>query len=215
MKKRLNIIRYVFLGILICAAAFNVYLKSDMIFNDVETTTRSQENRDDLGSYCINLTPNRFIIMDSLFNEKTGQWMSAYIKEVSVYIPEEENAKPSIADTIVNYVKAILMLGSAGMIFFNFIYMIDSVEKSIVFAWKNVRRLRLIGLGLFIFFIVDAFSFIYSGFIEKDLIKISDYSVVMESISTVGILTGGVVAFFVAEIFAVGLRLKEEQDLTI
>ena len=215
MKKRLRIVRYVLLGTLICTAVFKVYLKSDMIFNDVETTTRNQEYKDNFGSYYINLTPDKLVVADSLFDEKTGRWMLARIKEVSVYIPEEEKTKPSMVSVFMNGAYAILILGSFGMIVFNSIFIMNSVERAVVFAWINVRRLRLISLGLFIVFILDTINSIYNNFIVKDLIKISDYSTIMEPFSSIGLLLGGVIAFIAAEIFAVGLRLKEEQELTI
>jgi len=69
-------------------------------------------------------------------------------------------------------------------------------------------------IGFILLFIAEAMNSIYDSYIASSLIKISDYSIIMGSFNT-SYLVISMVTFILAEIFAVGLRLKEEQELTI
>ena len=214
MKKRLKIISYVFIGIFVCGAVLNMYLKSDIMFNNVENSTRHQESRSSFNSYDIKFAPDQFAIPDSLFYEKTGKWVPACIKEVEVYMPREENEHSSATNIIMKLVYTILIFGSAIMIFYSLSRIMNSVEKSVVFSWKNVRRIRFMSIGFILLFIAEAMNSIYYSYIASSLIKVSDYSIIKGSFN-LSFLVISMVTFILAEIFAVGLRLKEEQELTI
>ena len=132
----------------------------------------------------------------------------------SVYMPESEDMKFHVADIFVKSIFIVMALTAIIMLIFNFIKIMISVNKSEIFAWINVRRLKRIGLSFILFFISEALISIYDGIVTTEMIKLSDYSILMESFS-VNALVEGMIAYIVAEIFAVGLRLKEEQELTI
>ena len=216
MKKRLNIITLIFIGIIICVSVVNIYLKSDYIFNIAEAadSAANYSSRKTGSSYSLRLGSNQFSVQDSLYNEKTGVWMPSNIKEVVVYFPESEEIKFHVADIFVKSIFLVMALTAIIMLIFNFIKIMISVNKSEIFAWINVRRLRRIGLSFILFFVSGALISIYDGIVTAEMIKLSDYSILMESFS-VNALIEGMIAYIVAEIFAVGLRLKEEQELTI
>ena len=90
--------------------------------------------------------------------------------------------------------------------FVSFIRFILNVNRDKVFVWENVRLLRWTGGGLLIavlsISIHDAIEHIPLEKIYHDYAPMSD-------------LTFGVFCLIVAEVFAIGLKLKEEQDLTI
>ena len=216
MKKRLNIITFIFIGVIICVSVVNIYLKSDYIFNIEEAVDSAADysSRKSGNSYSLRLGANQFSVQDSLYNEKTGVWMPSNIKEVVVYAPESEGAKFHVADIFVKSIFIIMALTAIIMLIYNFIKIMISVNKSEIFVWINVRRLRRIGLSFILIFISKALMSIYEGIVTAEMIKLSDYSILMESLS-VNALVDGMIAFVVAEIFAVGLRIKEEQELTI
>ena len=195
MKKRLNIVTFIFIGIIICVSVFNVYLKSNLSIAEAADSTGSH-------TFSLNFSTNQESFPDTLYNEKTGERIPANIREGTIEAPKGDNTQISV----VGVSALVMVLTAIIMLIFNFIKIIASVNKSIIFAWINVRRLRIIGLGFILFFVLDVLMSIY------DSVATSGF--VMEALSA-SYLIEGMIAFVVAEIFAVGLRLKEEQDLTI
>ena len=231
MKKRLNIITFLFICIIIIASALEVYLKSDHMFNVNQTQDQveigfhysSEGNAQDVSdndrrkgyeSFSLRLNPDKYSTPDSLYNEKTGKWMPTYAKEVKVYVKKDEIEYPYVDNFVVKILFVIIALTGSYLIIVNFIKLLISVNKSVIFDWINVRRLRKIGTGLILCFISDAINSIYESVLALGTIKLSSYSIIMETFSE-NLLIEGMIAFIIAEIFAVGLRLKEEQDLTI
>ncbi len=84
---------------------------------------------------------------------------------------------------------------------------VRNINKSIVFSWKNVRLFRWSGIMLFIHYFLST------------AINQIDYRVFHSFdgrwVNNMPALVPAVFILLVAEIFAVGLRLQEEQDLTI
>ena len=195
MKKRLNIVTFIFIGIIICVSVFNVYLKSDLNIAETADSTGSH-------TFSIDFSTNQHSFPDTLYNEKTGERLPANIREGTIEAPKGDNTQISV----VGVFALVMVLTAIIMLIFNFIKIMLSVNKSMIFAWINVRRLRMIGLSFILIFISDVLMSIHDSIVTSGF--------VMESLS-VSYLINGMIAFVVAEIFAVGLRLKEEQDLTI
>jgi len=226
MKKRLNIITFLFIGIIILATVLEVYLKSDNMFKINRTSDQIEmefhssegnvkdESKRDYESFSLRLNPDKVFAPDSLYNEKTGKWMLSCAKEVNVYIKKDEIEYPYVNDIIVKLLFVIIAVAGSYMLIVNFVKILISVNRSVIFDWINVRRLRKIGTGLILIFIADAIISIYESVLAIGILKISNYSIIMETFSE-NLLIEGMIAFIIAEIFAVGLRLKEEQDLTI
>jgi len=89
-------------------------------------------------------------------------------------------------------------------VFVAFIKFILNVNKDKVFIWDNVKLLRRIGWG----YLILAFAFIFVCWLNKETWEtIFDYNE--------DTIFFGVFALIMSEVFAIGLKLKEEQDLTI
>ena len=88
--------------------------------------------------------------------------------------------------------------------FVSFIRFILNVNRNEVFVWENVNLLRLTGVGLLIMALIVSADEYFTG---TSLIEVYD--------NYFDILIFCVFNLIVAEAFAVGLKLKEEQDLTI
>ena len=79
-----------------------------------------------------------------------------------------------------------------------------NVNRDKVFVWQNVALLRWAGWGLLIPYIIIIVSELLNHVpIRQIYIEDSDS------------LIFGVFCLIMAEVFAIGLKLKEEQDLTI
>ena len=96
-----------------------------------------------------------------------------------------------------------------------FIRLIVSINKSDIFNWKNVRRLRRLGVLLIIGFVCTfLLAFLSFHNVEK-VFSVTGYSLSMADMVHITSLVLGISALIVAEVFAIGLKMKEEQDLTI
>ena len=88
----------------------------------------------------------------------------------------------------------------------SFIRFILNVNRDKVFIWENVRLLRWTGWG---FLVAILCMSVHDLIVHVPLEKIyQDYSPMSD-------FTFGVFCLIVAEVFAIGLKLQEEQDLTI
>jgi hypothetical protein len=88
--------------------------------------------------------------------------------------------------------------------FVSFVRFILNVNRDKVFVWKNVSLLRWTGWGLLIPFIgVVVYDVLHHVPVEQ-IYKEDTYCFVFS-----------VFCLIVSEVFAIGLKLKEEQDLTI
>lgn len=96
-----------------------------------------------------------------------------------------------------------------------FAKLIIAINKSRIFDWKNVRRLRWLGAILILNFICSAFPAYISAYELSGVFSISGYSVNLSGLVSKLTLVLGLVALIVGEVFAIGLKMKEEQDLTI
>ena len=87
--------------------------------------------------------------------------------------------------------------------------------QGVIFNWKNVRRLRRLGVLLIIGFVCTfLLAFLSFHNVEK-VFSVTGYSLSMADMVHITSLVLGISALIVAEVFAIGLKMKEEQELTI
>ncbi|MDL2243925.1 DUF2975 domain-containing protein [Parabacteroides sp. OttesenSCG-928-J18] len=158
----------------------------------------------------IHLTPEvSGSTVGELINEKTGEVMPANIRSATV------NVAPDTPFQTYQTISAFLLVGAIILIAVYFLKIIIAVNRSVVFDWINVKRIRNMGIGLLVVFVLDFGNFIYSKILVDQLIEIEGYRTIgNESFSFLYFILG-LSAFLIAEVFAIGLRLREEQELTI
>ena len=78
------------------------------------------------------------------------------------------------------------------------------MNRNKVFVWENVNLLRLTACGLMILAVIASCDELYTG---CTFVEVYDHFF--------DAFIFGVFDLIVAEVFAVGLKLQEEQDLTI
>lgn len=88
--------------------------------------------------------------------------------------------------------------------FVSFIRFILNVNHNKVFVWENVKLLRLSAYGLIFIATIVTGNDLCSG--GDDIELYDDYF---------DTLLFGIFSLIVAEVFAIGLKLQQEQDLTI
>jgi len=110
---------------------------------------------------------------------------------------------------------ALVIAALVILLIYWFIKLIFNINKSIIFEWKNVKLLRKIGILLIGFYVCGIiFAFLFGNY-ASSLVSIPGYFLDNSKFFSYGSLIQGIIALIVAEIFAIGLKLKEEQDLTV
>ena len=106
--------------------------------------------------------------------------------------------------SLLGFIAEMFAIVAALVSFISFIRFILNVNRNKVFVWENVNLLRLTACGLMILAVVATCDELYSGCSFVDV-----YEHFFDA------FLFGVFNLIIADVFAVGLKLKEEQDLTI
>ena len=101
-------------------------------------------------------------------------------------------------------IAGLVVVIAAIVSFVCFLRFILNVNSNEVFVWDNVSLLRLTGIGLLVVVLIIA---------GDELIDGRSFSSVLDKYTDMLIFS--VFNLIVAEAFAIGLKLKQEQDLTI
>ena len=148
---------------------------------------------------------------DSIFNTKTDVWTPMQYSEITTRV--ENN--PGITRITITLILSLSYIAAAIIAFICFIILIININKSYIFEWKNVRLLRRIGIAL----ITTSLIVIILGYLNyhtvSSQIQLKDYDFDYSNILQTGNLMLGLASLLIAEIFAIGLKLREEQELTI
>jgi hypothetical protein len=104
----------------------------------------------------------------------------------------------------IDMLLCLAVLVAAIVSFVCFFRFIVNVNRNKVFEWGNVLLLRITGLGLLVFALLGS---------AEELLNDVSLEEVYEDFYEILIFC--VFNLIVAEVFAIGLKLKEEQDLTI
>ena len=105
---------------------------------------------------------------------------------------------------IIVYLYGFVVIVAAIVSFVCFLRFILNVNQNNVLTGENVNLLRLTGVGLLIITVFALCSTLWEG---------ENFAVALDK--NIGLMILSVFNLIVAEAFAIGLKLKEEQDLTI
>ena len=105
---------------------------------------------------------------------------------------------------ILEFFAEMFAIVAALVAFISFIRFILNVNRNEVFVWENVNLLRLTACGLMILALVAACDEFLTG---SSFVEVYDHFF--------DAFLFGVFNLIIAEVFAVGLKLQEEQELTI
>lgn len=147
---------------------------------------------------------------DSIINAKSGESLSVVHTQMAVRVGKGI----SYPYVIVNACCSLIGIASgiAALIFF--ILLILDINRSQIFEWKNVRRLRWLGGLLIVFFACYLIPQIANYRDLKEILALDKYIITPYAIELTDLLLG-LACLVVAESFSIGLKIKEEQELTI
>ena len=163
----------------------------------------------------VHLSPRTFDmehwLADSVYNAKTQQYVPAMYAELMVSVPREESAAMQAAGTLLGLLKLAASIWAIVL----FIRWVVAVNRADIFTWRNVRRLRLMGV---LMLVSCAATWLMEYLMLHDLeqaFALPGYELSLAGTVSLSVLLLGLCSLIVAEVFAIGLRMKEEQDLTI
>ena len=111
---------------------------------------------------------------------------------------------PSGWIALIGFLFGFMVIVAAIVSFVCFLRFILNVNQNNVLTGENVNLLRLTGIGLLIIAVFVLCSTLWEG---------ENFAVAFDE--TIGLMIFSVFNLIVAEAFAIGLKLKEEQELTI
>lgn len=150
-------------------------------------------------------------IIDSVYNTKTNSYVPTDVQKVQISISENENPGYGIAIGIMGFLLLPLLLA----VIILFLKLIADIQSALIFTKANVLRLRWIGVCLLLIGVIYTIGNYMELVFVRSAVEISGYEITGEGMIEFPSLINAMIAFLAAEIFAIGLRLKEEQELTI
>ena len=147
---------------------------------------------------------------DTIINAKSGIKVPVAHTEMAVQVAKDRN----YTLLIINSSCSLLNIFTKIAALIIFVLIIMNINKSQIFEWRNVHRLRLLGALLITSFVLDLLPKITNYWGLKDIFAMDKYVIAPLAIQVTDMLLG-LGCLIVAETFAIGLRIKEEQELTI
>ena len=198
MKKKLNLLCAIIFAVLLLSLSENIY---SMVWGAIEGGKAGMENK---AGEINNLHPlmllpdNLSSTSDSIYNEM-------------VTVDTDAPGWLALINTLLSFI--LIIFGIKAVL--QFIKFIRNINRSDIFCWANVKLLRKLGTSLLITFAATLTSTYMHTWQLSQVLKIPGYSYNWLNPFSHSSLLLGVLAFVIAEVFAIGLKMKEEQDLTI
>ena len=216
MKKRLNLIC---LGIVLAVLVSMSFLFSTFYYGfkagiDAYEQGAAGVEKLDVTYKMIGTMPTDVITNETAtaINEKDGSTVSILPFISMIGIPNEKaDATDSIFLSLLDWMVIICCIYAI----VQFVKMIRNIHRNIIFDWANVKRLRRLGLSLILCFCCSLVTFAINNHLVSQAISLKDCDFSIAFQFSDPTLLIGFTALLFAEIFAIGLKMKEENDLTI
>lgn len=222
MKRRLNILCVIVVLVLSYSVFetgyyFVVGVKAG-VEAGVEAKTSVERQKELMNMKYISLLPknlsmagNGEFFLDSIYNEKSAGYVPATYSSMMVSVDTKSTVWSQMTYSLLN----LAHIGICVWAIILFIRLVISINKSDIFKWKNVRRLRLLGLALIVSFCTALLPAYLTLNSVEQVFSVRGYDLNLSDMVNTTTLVLGLSTLIVAEVFAIGLKMKEEQDLTI
>ncbi len=214
MKKRLNVLCVlVFVIIGIGLMPFVYWMAVGMKAGYESSPERVRDIDAAMNAETVHLMPVGISHLEhgTIRNDVTGEQVALWPQNIAVSAGVDY---PGWYD-VVNTLAAVLGVAAVVVVVVLFLKLILRVNRGYVFEWRNVRLLRWLGGIQLAASIVVTLLQIYGASVVSGQFRVSGYATDYFSYVSVLELSIGMVALIAAEIFAIGLKMKEEQELTI
>ncbi|MCD8176568.1 MAG: DUF2975 domain-containing protein [Tannerellaceae bacterium] len=185
-------------------------------FNAGINSSRDNKENGKVESLFIAIRPLRMVDKPTLlYNVQSGEWMPGRIQNCIIKIEIAGNNIGFVIFEGVLILLAFLCFPAALVMLTSFIKIILSVGKNHVFEWKNIKRIRKVGACFLFIFLFSFSTGLYNYLLANTLIDIPGYKITLGHMLDISYLLFGLVALIIVEVYSIGLKLKEEEELTI
>lgn len=216
MKKRFNLIcAGIVIAIIISVSfLFNIFIYGFQAGIDAYEQGKAGIERQDVSYEVLFTIPTAVINNQTAkaVNQKDGTELSIMPLASLIGVPTKDiSATQSVLRTLLDLINMISIIYAL----IQFVKMVRNIHRNIIFDWLNVKRLRRLGCALIISYCSSlALIMVNNHFISQVIsLKDSVFSASMQLSEPTLII--GFTALLFGEIFAIGLRMKEENDMTI
>lgn len=217
MKKRLNLFCLCVIVAFLLSISGNVQMIVQMFINGVEIGMKAAEEGGEMPVVPVykqihTMPTDLTEVTGTVTNLKDGGELA--IKPLVSLVecpPMQTNPATTLLESIVALVVIVGFIYAAVY----FCKLIVQINRNIVFDWTNVKYLRRIGWSLIAMFFCAFVSVWITNYqlSQEVALKGTEFNLLLAFSDPTFIL--GFIALLAAEVFAIGLRLKEENDLTI
>ena len=174
MKRRLNIL-CLLVFLVFCYSVFNMGRDFGHGFSEGMKISHSgnQSVEQAINFRIATLMPKDFSsFKDSVYNEKTGSYVPVAYTQMVTNVKVDRSTWMMVAQVISGLLAVFAIIASTVL----FIQLIVAINKSDIFNWKNVRRLRWLGVALLLNFISEAVPALMNDYELSSVFSLSGYS---------------------------------------
>lgn len=215
MKRRLNIL-CLLVFLVFCYPTFEMGRDFYYGFSEGMKMGMKKGGSDDKNAemafdfHTVRLIPKSLVLKDSVYNERTKSYVPVAYMQLIASVKVDQGIWKQVLKGFFSFLTFFALIASMAL----FVKLIISINKSEIFNWKNIRRLRWLGVALLLTFTCQAIPALMNDYELASVFSLSNY-IMKTSVESVILVILGLVSFIVADVFALGLKMKEEQDLTI
>lgn len=212
MKTRLNILTGLILLVFAVSVINNLMSGFENANKGLEKLREKKSiGKQDLAETYFQVAFDKSLVVDSIYNQSNNTWAKITVDEGRVSLEQEPTWRTLVSPLLLVLFGFIIL----PTILVCFIKIMNAVKSAVFFDKKNIKCLRLMGTMFLLLPVIFILSILLENYGSFSIVKDTNYYVDLFDYIPTTLLIYGLLSFLAAEILSYGLRLKEEQDLTI
>lgn len=211
MKKRLNLL----CAFVLLTIAFSTFMSVGVLIEGIKQGYQSAMSGKPVTGYNYQMLCTMPTDLNqttaTLFNAKDSTQLAMKPIVAIVNLPEGTEEEYAWATPLISF----LSLGVSLYALVQFIRLVRNVNRNDIFSWRNVSFLRRVGGALLAMFACECITLWISNHAAAQVLELVGCRISYAMALNTSLLLLGFVSLLMAEIFAIGLKMKEEQELTI
>lgn len=212
MKKKLNLFCILIFVVLVCdiLSMSNVFIAgfSSGMQHAMENRDIAESNFTSISLLPTELSQDNAQVMT---DKATGECRQAWPTQLIVPM----DGPTGLLTVIFKLLYTLLFGVLSAAAFVSFVLFVRNVNKNRIFMRGNLRLLRLMGWCLVGAGIIATADGCYDTYLAQQVFSLDGYNVDYGSAANLSGIIFGLFSLVMAEAFAIGLRMKEDQELTI
>ncbi len=216
MKTKLNIFCLLIFAVIIV----DILMATDLMFSGMVSGYKSakhtyETNTESVDGYrVVSLIPNEITwrnaitITDSATNKSYKAWPT------QINLPIEESPS-GITGRILSVIIGIAIMVAGIITLISFIRFVLNINRNNIFTRKNTKYLKRIGWSMIIIGLLATIKYCNDVYAATQTFSLTGYTIGYSDAVYTGTILFGLFSLVMAESFSIGLKMKEEQELTI